>query len=92
MPEFLPGAVFSGLATVVFVIVLRVRAGRPRLPVGKLALIAIAAAFVIPWALALAAEAWRATPAPARFAHRHLRPGVRRRFGCALCARPQPSH
>ena len=63
MPEFLPGAVFSGLATVVFVIVLRVRAGRPRLPVWQLALIAIAAAFVIPWALALAAEAWRATPA-----------------------------
>ena len=63
MPEFLPGAVFSGLATVVFVSVLSPRAGKPRLPVWALALIGIAAAFVIPWALALSAAAWRATPA-----------------------------
>ncbi len=63
MPEFLPGAVFSGLVTVVFVIVLRERAGKPRLPVWALALIGIAAAFAIPWALALSAAAWRATPA-----------------------------
>ncbi len=63
MPEFLPGAVFSGLVTVVFVIVLRERAGKPRLPVWTLALIGIAAAFAIPWALALSAAAWRATPA-----------------------------
>ncbi len=63
MPEFLPGALFSGILTVVFVIVLRVRAGRPRLSAWKLGLIGIAAAFVIPWGLALAAEAWRATPA-----------------------------
>ena len=63
MLTFLPGAVFSGLATVAFVIVLRLRAGRPRLPVWALALIAIAAAFVIPWALALSAAAWRAAPA-----------------------------
>ena len=54
---------FSGLATVVFVSVLRMRTGRPRLPLWALALIAIAAAFVIPWALALAAEPWRAAPA-----------------------------
>ena len=63
MPEFLPGAVFSGLATVAFVIVLSLRAGKPRLPVWALALIGIGAAFAIPWALALSAAAWRATPA-----------------------------
>ena len=62
MPEFLPGAVFSGILTVVFVIVQRARAGKPRLAVWKLGLIGIAAAFVIPWALALSAKAWRATP------------------------------
>ncbi len=63
MPEFLPGAMFSGLATVLFVSVLRVRAGKPRPPLWALALIGIAAAFAMPWALALAAAAWRATPA-----------------------------
>jgi len=63
MPEFLPGAVFSGLATVMFLGVLRVRAGKPRLALWKLALIGIAAAWLIPWTLALAANAWRATPA-----------------------------
>src|SRR5262245_928703 len=63
MPEFLPGAVFSGILMVVFVIVLRTRAGKPRLSAWKLGLIGIVAAFVIPWALALSAEAWRATPA-----------------------------
>jgi len=63
MPEFLPGAVFSGILTVAFVIVQRVRAGKPRLSAWKLGLIGIAAAFVIPWALALSAKAWRATPA-----------------------------
>jgi hypothetical protein len=63
MPEFLPGAVFSGILTVLFVIVQRVRAGKPRLSAWKLGLVGIAAAYVIPWALALSAEAWRATPA-----------------------------
>lgn len=63
MPDFLPGAVFSGLVTVVFVIVLRGRAGMPRLALWKLALTAVAGAFVIPWTLALFARAWRATPA-----------------------------
>ena len=62
MPEFLPGAVFSGILTVVFVIVQCARAGKPRLSAWKLGLIGIAAAFVIPWALALSAQAWRATP------------------------------
>ena len=62
MPEFLPGSVFSGIVTVVFVIVQRARAGKPRLSVWKLGLIGIAAAYVIPWSLTLAAEAWRATP------------------------------
>lgn len=62
MPEFLPGAVFSGILTVLFAIVQRQRAGKPRLSAWKLGLIGIAAAFVIPWALALAAKAWRATP------------------------------
>lgn len=62
MPEFLPGAVFSGIATVLFVIVLRARAGKPRLAAWKLVLAGIAAAWAIPWALALAAMAWRATP------------------------------
>ena len=33
MPEFLPGAVFSGLLTVLLVSVQRMRAGQPRLPV-----------------------------------------------------------
>ena len=63
MPEFLPGAVFTGILTVVFVIVQRARAGQPRLSAWKLGLIGIAAALVIPWALALLAKAWRATPA-----------------------------
>ena len=62
MPEFLPGATFSGIMTVLFVIVWRVRAGKLRLPVWKLALIGIAAAFVIPWALALSAQVWRSVP------------------------------
>ena len=62
MPEFLPGATFSGIMTVLFVIVWRVRAGKLRLPVWKLALIGIAAAFVMPWALALSAQAWRSVP------------------------------
>lgn len=53
MPEFLLRAVFSGILTVVIVIVLRARAGKPRLAAWKLGLIGIAAAFVVPWALAL---------------------------------------
>ncbi len=63
MPQFLPGAVFSGIIAVVFVIVQRARAGKPRLAVWKLGLIGIGAAFAVPWALVLAAMAWRATPA-----------------------------
>jgi hypothetical protein len=62
MPEFLTGAVFSGILTVVFVIVQRGRAGKPRLSAWKLGLIGIAAAYVIPWALALSAKVWRASP------------------------------
>ncbi len=63
MPEFLPGAVFTGILTIAFVIVLRSRAGKPPLSAWRLGLIGIAAAFLIPWTLALLAEAWRATPA-----------------------------
>jgi len=62
MPDFLPGAVFSGIATVVFVILMRARAGKPRLPVWKLALAGIAAAYVLPWAVTLLARAWHAAP------------------------------
>jgi len=54
MPEFLPGAVFSAIVTVAFVIVLRSRAGEPRPPHWQLALIGIVAAFVIPWVVAVA--------------------------------------
>lgn len=63
MPEFLPGAVFSGILTAAFAIVLRTRAGKPGLAAWKLGLIGIAAAYLIPWALTLSAEAWRAVPA-----------------------------
>ena len=62
MPEFLPGAVFAGVATALFVIVLRARAAKPRWPAWKLAVAGLVAAFVLPWALALLASAWRATP------------------------------
>ena len=62
MPEFLPGAVFSGISAILFVIVLRARAGKPRLSAWKLGLIGIAAGFVIPWAFALAGMVWRAMP------------------------------
>ena len=62
MPEFLPGAVFSGISTILFVIVLRARAGMPRLPAWKLGLIGIAGGFAIPWTLVILAKAWRATP------------------------------
>ena len=62
MPEFLPGATFSGIMTVLFVIAWRARAGKPRLPVWKLGLIGIAAAFVIPWAFSLSASLWRSVP------------------------------
>lgn len=62
MPEFLPGATFSGILTVLFVIVWRVRAGMSRLPVWKLGLIGIVAAFVVPWAIALSAGLWRSVP------------------------------
>lgn len=63
MPDFLPGAVFSGILTILFVIVLRARAGKPRLPVWSLGLTGIAAAYAVPWAVALLGEIWRATPA-----------------------------
>lgn len=49
MPEFLPGAVFSGILTALFVIVQFQRAGKPRLSAWKLGPIGIAAVFVIPW-------------------------------------------
>lgn len=62
MPEFLPGATFSGIMTVLFVIAWRVRAGKSRWPVWKLALIGILSAFLMPWALALSMSAWRSVP------------------------------
>ncbi len=63
MPDFQPGAVFSGILTVVLVIVLRVRAGKPRLAFWKLVLTGVAAAYVIPLAISLLVDAWRAVPA-----------------------------
>ncbi len=87
MPEFLPGAVFSGILTVVFVIVQRGRAGKPRLSAWKLGLIGIAAAYVIPWALALSAKAMARHACAARSACHHLRSGVHRSMGSARRAR-----
>ncbi len=63
MPEFLPGAVFSGIVTVVFVIIQRGCAGKPRPSAWKLGIIGIGAAYLVPWALALSAQLWRALPA-----------------------------
>lgn len=62
MPELLPGAVFTGIATALTVIVLRARSLRPRLPAWKVILIGVGAAYVIPPALVFLAGAWRAVP------------------------------
>ncbi|WP_223476417.1 hypothetical protein [Oricola indica] len=62
MPVFLDGAVFSGILTIVIVILQRARAGRPSLSAWKLLAIGIVAAFVIPWAIKLSAMAWREVP------------------------------
>lgn len=62
MPQFITGDIFTGILTVLFVVVLGVRAGKPRLAAWKLALIGITGAFVIPSALVLLAQAWRAAP------------------------------
>ncbi|MFN0264311.1 hypothetical protein ACKTEK_10590 [Tepidamorphus sp. 3E244] len=62
MPEFLPGAVFSGIVTATLVIVLRARAGMPRLALWKLFLAGVAGAFVVPWTIRIFATAWGATP------------------------------
>lgn len=62
MAVFLPGALLSGILTAALVSVQRTRAGKSRLPAWKLGLIGIVAAGVIPWALLLGAQAWRAVP------------------------------
>jgi len=62
MPELLPGAIFTGILTVVAVIILRARATKPRLSLWKLALIGVAAAYGIPPILAFLEGVWRATP------------------------------
>lgn len=59
MPEFLPGSIFSGIFAVALLAVLRIRAGKPRPAFWMLVLFGVAAAYVIPHALRLAAEAWR---------------------------------
>ncbi|GAA5073798.1 hypothetical protein GCM10023209_20120 [Roseibacterium beibuensis] len=60
MPQLLPGAVFFGILAVVAVIVLRARAAKPRLSVFRLALIGVAAAYVIPPSLAFLMGQWAA--------------------------------
>ncbi len=53
MPELRDGAIFSFLLTIMALIILRARAGKPRLAAWKLVLAGIAAAYIIPEALAL---------------------------------------
>lgn len=62
MPELLPNAVFIGIVTALSAIVLRFQAGKPRLPVLRLVLIGVAAAYLVTPALAFLARAWRGTP------------------------------
>ncbi|MGE3245741.1 MAG: hypothetical protein AB7F96_02410 [Beijerinckiaceae bacterium] len=62
MPAFLSGAVTSGILAVLFAVVLRARAGKPRLAIWQLALTAIAAAYAVPWGLVLFDKSWRAVP------------------------------
>lgn len=63
MPELLPGAIFTGIVTALFAIVLRARALKPRLPAWKVLLIGVGAAYVISPTLVFLGEAWRTTPA-----------------------------
>jgi hypothetical protein len=62
MPELLPGAVFVGVVTALAVVVMRQQAGKPRLPIFRLILVGIAAAYLVTPALAFLSEAWRGTP------------------------------
>lgn len=62
MPELLPGAVFIGILTVFAVVILRLRALKPRLSLLRLLLIGVAAAYVVPPVILLFAQVWRSTP------------------------------
>lgn len=62
MPELLPGAVFIGILTVLAVVVLRLRALKPRLSLWRLLLIGVAAAYVMPPVISLFAQVWRGIP------------------------------
>lgn len=62
MPELLPGAVPTGILTVLMILVLRNRAAKPRLSFLNLALIGIGAAYALTPALTALSEVWRDTP------------------------------
>lgn len=62
MPAFQPGALLTGILTIIAIAILRERAGKPRLKLWKLALAGIAAAYVIPLAVSALAGALRAVP------------------------------
>jgi hypothetical protein len=62
MPELLPGAMFFGIVAVLFAMILRARALKPRLAVWQLALIGGTAAYVIPPSLLVAAGFWARIP------------------------------
>ena len=62
MGELFPDPVFTGILVVFAVIVLRAYAGRARLSAWKLALIGIAAGYIIPHSLAYITRAWRVQP------------------------------
>lgn len=63
MPELLSGDLFLGILTAMTAIVLRARAGKPRLSAITVILIGVAGAYLIPLASAFLSRAWRATPA-----------------------------
>jgi hypothetical protein len=62
MPQFLPGATFAGIITVLTVILLRSTSFGPRLSVLKVILIGLAGAYFIPLTLGFLGDTWRATP------------------------------
>lgn len=65
MPQFPSADLFAGILAVLFLIVLRARAGKPRRTVWQLALGGVVAAFAVPLAFGVVAAAWRALPATA---------------------------
>ncbi|MEZ5797959.1 MAG: hypothetical protein R3D63_11045 [Paracoccaceae bacterium] len=62
LPDLVPGALFFGLVAVVLALHGRARRGRPRPPLWHLALAALAGAYVVAPALAVAVRQWRAVP------------------------------